>query len=136
MPLCLEPGLAFTKLNVSDPAKALAFYNSVVGLEQTARIEGGEGEGAFHEFILSRPGSGPAAPKLILMHYYNRPAPAPVDVTVGFMVPDVAEALAAAVAAGGDVVVPVIDEPDHGLKLCFVTDGQGHQVELLQPVRR
>lgn len=134
MPTCLEPGLSFVKLAVNDPEAACAFYRAVLGLEVTARIEGGEGERAFHEYILSRPGGGAAVSNLILMHYYNRPAAQAADVTVGFAVADVAAGLSAAVAAGATVITPVTEVPGHGLRLCFFRDTEGYTVELLEVI--
>lgn len=135
MPSCLEPGLSFVKLAVNDPETATAFYKAVVGLEVAVRIDGGTGENAFHEYVLARPEGGAAVSNLLLMHYYNRPPSQAADVTVGFVVPDVAEAFAAALAAGASVVTPVTELPDQGLRLCFFRDPEGYTVELLEFLR-
>ncbi len=135
MPSCLEPGLSFVKLSVNDPEAAAAFYKAVLGLEVTARINGGTGDNVFHEYVLSRPQAGAAVSNLILMHYYKRPPSPAADVTVGFAVPDVAAAFSAALAAGAEVITPVTDVPDHGLRLCFFRDPEGYTVELLEFLR-
>lgn len=135
MPSCLEPGLSFVKLAVNDPEAATAFYKAVLGLEVAVRINGGTGENAFHEYVLTRPERGVAVSNLLLMHYYNRPPSQAADVTIGFYVPDVAEALAIALASGASVVTPVTDLPEQGLRLCFFRDPEGYTVELLELLR-
>ena len=46
----------FTKIIVADIERAFAFYHSVFGLIEIARISDGEGEMEMHEIIIGRAG--------------------------------------------------------------------------------
>ena len=122
----------FTKIEVKDIAAAEAFYREALGLGVTARVDAGEGEHMMHEVIMTLPGTRPPAPSLILISFPNRSCPAPGEATTGFMVENVDAALDRATAAGAKIDVPAMDVPDHGLRLAFILDPQGHRVELLQ----
>ena len=123
---------AFTKLIVGDIEQAERFYCSTLGFTRTATIEAGEGEGQLREFILSL--GDQRGPQLILIQYLNRPTPAPGESVLGFMVDDVPTSVDTMIAAGAKVVVPVTEVPEHGLKLAYVSDPQGHLIEILQPL--
>jgi lactoylglutathione lyase len=125
-------GLAFAKIVVGDLPALERFYEAVFGTRVTARIVAGEGENALEEVILAMGDGGGSS--LILIRYPARPAPAPGELVVGLTVADVAASVEAAVAAGGAVVVPPVDVPEHGLRLAFVTDPEGHTLELVQPL--
>jgi predicted enzyme related to lactoylglutathione lyase len=125
----------FTKIEVKDIGAAETFYSEALGLEVTARVDAGEGEHMMHEVIMTLPGTRPPAPNLILISFPNRSCPAPGEATTGFMVENVDAALERATAAGATIDVPAMDVPEHGLRLAFILDPQGHRVELLQALK-
>lgn len=126
---------SLTKIEVRDIEAEERFYTHGLGLEVTARLEFGEGDRLMHELILTVAGSRPPAPSFILVSYPNKACPAPGEATIGFMVDDVDAALAKATGAGATVDVAPVDVPDHGLRLCFLLDPEGHRIELLQPLK-
>jgi predicted enzyme related to lactoylglutathione lyase len=54
---------------------------------------------------------------------------------VGLSVDDMDAVIDAATGAGGSVVTPPVDIPDHKLKIAYIADPEGHMLELLQPLR-
>jgi predicted enzyme related to lactoylglutathione lyase len=124
--------LSFTKIHVQDAASAEHFYAAALGLKTVARIEEPEGEHAMLEVIMTVPTRSAPAANLILVSYPNRPVPAPGEAVTGFMVADLEAALERSVAAGATIETPVTEVPEHGLRLAFILDPQGHRVELLE----
>ena len=123
---------AFTKMVVADLAAAERFYTTTLGLTRVANVESGEGIHALQEVILSVPGATGDAAQLALIHYPNRPMPSLGEAEFGFAVTDIEATIAAMTAAGGQIVVPLLDLPEHRLRLAFITDPQGHLIELLE----
>lgn len=126
---------SLTKIEVQDLQAAERFYTGALGLEVRGRVEFGEGERLMHELILGVPGSRPPAPSFILISYPNKACPAPGEATVGFMVEDMEAAMDKAIAAGATIEIHPIDVPEHGLRLAFLLDPQGHRIELLQQLK-
>jgi lactoylglutathione lyase len=54
------------------------------------------------------------------------------DVILGFQTDDVAAFVQRAVDAGGKIVDPVRDDPEHGVMVGFVSDPEGHLIEVVQ----
>jgi predicted enzyme related to lactoylglutathione lyase len=111
----------FTKIEVKDIAAAETFYSQAIGLDVSVRLEAGEGENLM--------------PNLILVSFPNRSCPPPGEATTGFLVENVDAALERATAAGATIDVPAMDVPEHGLRLAFILDPQGHRIELLQVLK-
>lgn len=123
----------FTKIIVADIERAYDFYNKVFGMVEIARISNGEGLMEMHEIIMGRAGAaGIPIPTLIVQRYPNRPVPSSELVTLGFNVMDIEATVSRAVAAGAAVKVPVTTDAEHGVKVSFLTDPQGHLLEVLQ----
>ena len=122
-------GFAFTKLHVQDVAKLERFYCGCLGFEVAARLDLDEHSGNVEELVLIIPG-GPT--RLNLAHYRGRPASPTGEAVIGLTVTDLDATVAAMVAAGGTVTVAPMDMPEHKLRLAFVTDPEGHWIELLQ----
>lgn len=120
---------AAAKLKVADSASLTAFYTKAFGFAVTATIEEGEGPNQIREVFLALPG-GPAL--LALLEYVNQPAPAPGEVIIALAVADLEASIASVVAHGGSDVTGIIPVPQHNLRLAFVADPEGHQIELLQ----
>jgi predicted enzyme related to lactoylglutathione lyase len=125
----------FTKLMVRDIVKLERFYREVLGFAHVRRIEEGAGNHAFVEVFLSV-GQAPGGPQLVLMQYLNRPAPAPGEAVLGLMVDDVDETVTAVQAGGGGIAVPAFIIPEHFLRMAYVTDPEGHTLELMQMLPR
>jgi predicted enzyme related to lactoylglutathione lyase len=124
--------LALTKIVVADVEAQERFYTQALGLTRTAYIEQGEGEAHIREAILGVAGAQLGMAQLSLVQYVGRAAPPPGEAIIAFMSNDLEATIAAMVEAGGQIVVPVQEVPEHGLKLAFVIDPEGHTVEILQ----
>lgn len=124
---------AFTKIIVADIERAFAFYHSVFGLIEIARISNGEGETEMHEIILGKAGEqGIPVPTLIVQRYPNKLLP-PLDaVTLGFTTANIEATVAKAIAAGASITVPITTDTEHRVKLAFLIDPHGVTLELLQ----
>ena len=122
-------GFAFTKLHVADLAVMERFYCGCLGFTVTARIDVGADSYNLEELVLAVPGG---STQLNLIHYRGRPVPPAGEAVIGFTVADLDAAVAAMVAAGATVTVPPTAIPEHHLRLAYVTDPEGHTLELLQ----
>ena len=123
---------AFTKLVVADLTAAEQFYKKTLGLSRVTYIEFGEGPEELQEVVLTVPGGAPGGALLNLIRYPNRPMPAPGETVIGFIVDDVEATVAALTGAGARIKIPVVDMADEGLRLAYVTDLDGHTIEILQ----
>lgn len=124
--------LAFAKIVTGDLALLETFYQAAFGMRVTGRVTAGVGDGALEETILAM-GEGEGSP-LILIRYPNLPVPAAGELVVGLGVEDVAASVEAALSAGGTLVIAPVDATEHGVRLAFVKDPEGHMVELIQPL--
>jgi lactoylglutathione lyase len=122
----------FTKILVTDPDAQFAFYSSVLGMAEKYRVRHGEGDDALDEIIMTSAAGGD--PTLVLLHYLNRPKPAPGEAVLGFSVPDLDATVRLAEAAGGTVAQPPRAMPEFGIRVAFVLDPEGHRLELIQPL--
>jgi lactoylglutathione lyase len=123
----------FTKIIVADIERAYAFYHSVFGLIEIARISDGEGEMEMHEIIIGRAGEqGMPVPSLIVQRYPNKLLPPLDGVALGFTTTNIEDTIAKAVAAGASVATPVTTNTEHQIKAAFLIDPQGVSLELLQ----
>lgn len=118
--------LAFVKLIVRDLVPAQAFYERAFGFEMSDQFDTPE----FREAILRQPGEGFA---LILLAYKDgRPFPPPEDHgPLGFVTDDLDALHADLLAAGASARGPVITI-DGGMKVAFLSDLDGHEIELCQ----
>lgn len=125
-------GFSFTKLIVSDVDSLFDFYHRVFGLVELTRVRQGEGEHQLDEIIMGASGAGYSSPTLVIQRFPNRPVPAPGEATLGFVVADVDATVAAALAAGGSVYRAAHAQPQHGIKVAFIKDSDGHLVEIVE----
>lgn len=123
---------AFTKMVVANLEAAEQFYCQTLGLSRVTYIEFGEGLGQLQEVILTVPNAATGAAQLNLIRYPNKPIPAPGETVIGFMVSDVDATVAAMAEAGARITVPVVEMADHHLKLAYLTDLDGHIIEIIQ----
>ncbi|MDD3798823.1 MAG: VOC family protein [Novosphingobium sp.] len=122
----------FTKLLVEDLDKTAAFYKSVCGLEETARVDAKIGGRDISE-ILFAPTADSAA-TFVLLKFLDAPKPTNDEVILGFQTGDIDAFVERALAAGGAVVDPVWNNAEHGVKVAFVTDCEGHLIEVVQMI--
>ena len=122
------PRFHFTKIRVADLDKEFAFYSAAFNRIEKYRVTTGEGVEALDEIIMTTPDGD--EPSLVLLHYPNQPVPTPGSVVIGFSVADVDATTEAAARAGGTVVTAPHDMPEHGIRVAFVQDPEGHLVEL------
>ncbi|WP_413098249.1 VOC family protein [Streptomyces sp. Inha503] len=120
----------FSKILVTDTESQFAFYSSVLGMAEKYRFRHGEGDDTLEEIIMTSAGGGD--PTLVLLHYLNRPKPAPGEAVLGFSVPDLEDTVRRAVEAGGTVAQPPVGVTEFAIKVAFVLDPEGHRLELVQ----
>jgi len=123
-------GFNFAKVAVSDLAAMERFYCSVFGFVVDRRIVSGSGDHAHEELVLNVPDAPGQTGLLLLTRFVNRALPEPGEWVVGLGVSDIDETVAAAVAAGGTVNMPVQDYAEYGLRVGQVKDPEGHFIQL------
>lgn len=122
---------AFTKIIVADLAAMERFYCEALGLSVRTRIAVDKPGYTLRETVLV---VGESSTLLNLVQYLDRPCPAPGEAVVGLSVDDINAVIAAATGAGGSLVTPPVEIPDHQLKVAYIADPEGHLLELLQPL--
>lgn len=122
----------FTKLVVGDLDKCAAFYEAVAAVKPQARIDA-EVDGRKITEIVYEPTSKGGA-NFVLFAWHDAPKPALDETIIGFSTDDI-EGFAARVRKhGGEVFQGPNDRPEHGLKVAFARDIEGHVIELIQPL--
>ena len=120
----------FTKLVVADLERSLAFYRAVAGLEESARVDA-EIAGRKISEILLHP-TTPGGANLVLLHFHDRPQPSGDEVILGFITADLEGFVMRARDAGGSVYEEIKTMPEHGVRVAFVKDPEGHLIEVVQ----
>lgn len=124
----------FTKLVVGDLEKSADFYTFVCELTEMARVDAAIEGRPISEIMFNATGQGAAT--FVLLTYSGEPAPKAGEVILGFITADVDAFVSRVEAAGGSVAQQAVRQPEHGVKVAFVRDPEGHLievVELLQP---
>jgi predicted enzyme related to lactoylglutathione lyase len=126
--------VAFTKLVVADLDASARFYTEVFGVREQRRV---------HAEIAGRPideilydATGPGGATFGLLRYGDATGPASGEVILGIVTTDVAGVVARVAAAGGTVVEAPHAMPEHGVRVAFVTDVEGHLVEVVELLPR
>ena len=121
----------FAKLIVDDEEKLAAYYQEVYGLGAVQRVEGdagGLGE-PFREIMLGRDGQLSPDESLVLFKFVDRKPPRDQESILGFITEDL-DALADRISAnGGTLASPINSMPEHGVRVLFATDPEGHLSE-------
>ncbi len=123
---------SFTKIIVADVDRLYGFYHDVFGLAQINRVRQGEGQAELDEIIMGPAGAGYSVPSLVIQRYPNRPVPARGEATLGFIVADIDRTIQTAVAAGAVIDRPVRTAAEHGIRVAFIKDPDGHLIEIVQ----
>jgi predicted enzyme related to lactoylglutathione lyase len=121
----------FCKLVVDDLDRAAAFYRAVFGLvdwqrlahENSATTGGPIDEITFHATDMG-------GPSLTLIKFVDRGPPPVGETVLGFHTTDLEALVERARVAGGVLARPIRDLPEHGLKVGFVADPEGHLIEI------
>jgi predicted enzyme related to lactoylglutathione lyase len=120
----------FTKLLVHDLEKTAAFYAAVCDLVESNRVEDAI-EGRPIREILFQP-TAEGGPSLVLLHFVGAPKPTGDEVILGFQTLDLEAFLDRVRAAGGKVTEALKVMPEHGVKVAFVRDVEGHLLEVVE----
>lgn len=120
----------FTKLIVDDLDKVAAFYKDVCGLNELARVASEVNDRQIEEILFHPTGDGGAT--LVLWKWLDRTTTVVDEVILGFQTADLASFVDRTKAAGGKVVSQIKDMPEHGVRVAFVTDPEGHLIEVVE----
>ncbi len=120
----------FTKLLVDDLERSAAFYKSVCGLVETGRVDAAIGGREISEILFAPTGQGGAT--FVLLKFIGAPVTHKDEVILGLITDQVDAFVERVKAAGGALVDPPRDDVEHGVRVAFVTDVEGHLIEVVQ----
>ena len=120
----------FTKLVVADLDASASFYTSAFGLQEQQRVHAEIAGRPIDEIIFS--GGDPAASTFVLLRFADQATPSQAEVILGFITDGIDVLFRQVVAAGGAVVQAVETQPQHGVRVGFVTDPEGHLIEVVE----
>jgi catechol 2,3-dioxygenase-like lactoylglutathione lyase family enzyme len=120
----------FTKLLVDDLDRCATFYKDVCGLVETGRVDSSINGRPISEILFAATGEG--AGTFVLLKFVGSPKPHNDEVITGFITDDLEAFCARVEAAGGRVTDPIRSQPEHGVKVAFVTDVEGHLIEVVE----
>ncbi|WOK36002.1 VOC family protein [Sphingomonas sp. C3-2] len=120
----------FTKLLVADLEKSAIFYKTVFELTELARVQSSITGREISEIMFNPTGEGAAT--FVLLTYVGTEKPSSEEVILGFITEDLEALLGRVTAAGGAVTQPIKAMPEHGIKVAFATDPEGHLLELVE----
>ena len=123
----------FTKLQVDDLEKTADFYKAVCGLTEQQRVQSSITGRAISEIIFNPPYQGAAT--FVLLKFLDAPKPTNDEVILGFITEDVDAFMQRVEAAGGTVQTAPVPDPEHGVKVGFCTDVEGHLIEVVELLR-
>jgi predicted enzyme related to lactoylglutathione lyase len=122
----------FTKLLVNDLEGCAAFYSGVCGLRELARVDAEIAGRPIREIMYHPTADGGAT--FVLLQFLDRPGTGS-EAILGFQTDDLQDFVRRAVAAGGQVADPTTELPEHGVKVAFVRDVEGHLLEVVELLR-
>src|SRR5581483_10660297 len=122
----------FAKLVVADLEKSAAFYKQVFQLTERGRVESAI-EGRAISEIMYNP-TAPGAATFVLLSYPDAPKPVRGELILGFISQDLRALVDRARSAGGAIVQDIQNRPEHGVKVAFVRDLEGHLIEVVEPL--
>ncbi len=120
----------FTKLLVDDLEATARFYKGVCNLTETGRVQDQIGGRPISEILFAPTAEGGGT--FVLLKFLDAPKPTNDEVILGFVTDDVVAFVERAVAHSGTVVSPVETQPEYGVKAAFVTDCEGHLIEVVE----
>ena len=120
----------FTKLIVADLERSANFYKSVCELTELARVDAAIEGRPISEIMFNATGQGAAT--FVLLSYADAPDPKGGEVIIGFITNDAGAFVSRAQAAGGSIAQDIVNQPEHGVKVAFVRDVEGHLIEVVE----
>lgn len=121
-----------TKLVVADLEKAATFYTDVFGVKEQFRVQA-QITGRTVDEIFYTPRS-PGDVALLLIQFADATESTTGEVILGFQTDDIDALFARGVAAGGSVADPIREETEHGIRVGFLADVEGHLIEVYEPL--
>lgn len=125
----------FTKLMVYDLEKTAAYYRDVCGLVELMRVDEKITGRSVTEIVFKGKGDNPGAP-LMLLKFHDAPKASGDEVMLAYMTDDLVAFLGRVRAAGGTVAEDIRVFPEHGMKVAFVRDVEGHMMEVLESMQK
>lgn len=127
-----ESNYGFTKIVVGDLDRTADFYKTVFDYRELQRVQSDVAGEPIEEVIMVRGPGMQGEVTLVVWKWPQRPAPRESDVILGFITSDVDAVVARAPAAGGKVIQPPRDQPEHGVRVGFIADVDGRLIEVVQ----
>jgi predicted enzyme related to lactoylglutathione lyase len=127
-----ESNYGFTKIVVGDLERTAAFYAAVFDYREFQRVQSDVAGEPIEEIIMVRGAGMEGEVSLVVWKWPLRRAPRDSDVILGFVTSDVDAVVARAPAAGGKVIQPPRDQPEHGVRVGFIADVDGRLIEVVQ----
>lgn len=122
--------LVSVKLLVNDLERSADFYKSVCGFTEWHRVEAKIAGRDISEIIFQpvQPGSA----SFVLLHFHDRRSPSGSEVINVIQTEDMGSFVPRALAAGATMVQAMSDMPEHGVKVAFLNDPEGHLLEIIE----
>ena len=121
---------SFTKLLVNDLEASAMFYKTVCGLKELGRVDAEIAGRRISEILFNATGTGGAT--FVLLKFTDTDRVYTDEVIIGFVTGDLEAFVARTVAAGGGVVTPIREQREHGVKVAFLQDIEGHLLEVVE----
>lgn len=120
----------FSKLLVNDLEKCAAFYKDVCGLTEMARVDAEIAGRGIKEIMFNA--TAPGAATFVLLKFVDTTKASSDEVITGFITDNLEAFVERTKKAGGKVVQEIQSQPEHGVKVAFVTDIEGHLLEVVE----
>lgn len=121
---------SFTKLLVKDLEGTTAFYKEVCGLTELARVESVIAGRPMREIMFNTTGEGAAT--FVLLAFTDAQQASSDEVILGFITADLVAFVERVKKAGGTVAEEIRVETEHGVKVAFLRDIEGHLLEVVE----
>lgn len=120
----------FTKLVVHDLERTASFYKAVCGVTEQGRVDAKIEGRRIREIMFNATGQGGGT--FVLLTFPDEPPAAPSEVILGFITKDLKAFLDRVRKAGGTVTQDMASQPEHGVKVAFARDIEGHLIEVVE----
>ena len=122
---------ASTTLVINDLEKCAAFYKSVCGLTEVARLTAKVGGRDIAEILFNFRGEGAAT--FVLLKYLGEPAPAIGETINVFATEDMESFIERATQHGAVIVDTPSYNAEYGVTSAFIQDPEGHLIGVYEP---